>query len=823
MSMFGGLLSNKLQYSLNKKNTKTQPKSLTHKKTTQNNTNEKQIQKPRPKQKRQNVQPKQKQPKMKNEGSKQKQKQKPQNVQTKQQTKKPKKKEIKKLNLTLPTLIKQESIDFKDFDESLEQVLNSTEYKEKELQGLSFDQIINGMKSKGSREEFENIKENFNNSDQLLSLHNNINECNEILLNIETIFTCFDDRLKRLITGMDQLKESNLFQNLEIQNKNNISKKLTTYLDQCSISDDLIRHLNFDQVNVRYIKYVQELESKIVFNSSKQSIPVELSAHTLITKKETKMLLNQLTIIVSKRIYDFFLDLISNFKMQIDELTMNKNKTMLQFLDLVVFLKKYHQNGYQEIKQFYKNSMIKLIYQAIKNEMKLFARSIIGYKNKSFLIGINSDFEYVDLDGDNAKQLKTKITINDYFNERIKNLKDISLESKITPLDPLSNNQKEYFEIIFANLFSKIFGFAEFEYDFIIQFFDDKTFNNLIFKPALKKIEILLERVFPNCYDLTGIILLIKINEKYINDCSGDKYTTIREFLINLNGMLWKAFKKIFELNIQSLKLKIQNIIKQLSLRKKQDDQRRKKRKQIQTNKDHQQFDKSSISTTFITKKYVKIISTLPMIDKREIIKSHLQLLIPEMQKYFKYHSKPFETLKIRTLFLINNYEYILDFLNGEEGANQSLCNEPLIFSKSLQKVYHIYIDQVLKQYFPDLSIFVKKVYDYLFSSKIDQDEHLKRIKLIDPQSIKTILLHFNKSWLKALEKISLEFTNDCQNLLNGKTVLKKTLNTILDYYKKFIKIFKTCDPNNQNNMNLIIKFSLINDEIENICSSFFN
>ncbi|KAJ6244156.1 hypothetical protein M0813_21420 [Anaeramoeba flamelloides] len=181
MSMFGGLLSNKLQYSFHKKNSKAQPKTSTHKKTTQNNTNEKQKQKPRPKQK-QKIKPipkeKQQQQKIKNERSKQKQK--PQNVPPKQQTKKPKMKEIKKLDLTLPTLIDQENIDFKDFDESLEQVLKSTEYKEKELQGLSFDQIINGMKSKGSREEFESIKENFHNSSQLLSLHNNINECNEI-------------------------------------------------------------------------------------------------------------------------------------------------------------------------------------------------------------------------------------------------------------------------------------------------------------------------------------------------------------------------------------------------------------------------------------------------------------------------------------------------------------------------------------------------------------------------------------------------------------------------------------------------------------------
>ncbi|KAJ6244157.1 vacuolar protein sorting-associated protein [Anaeramoeba flamelloides] len=279
----------------------------------------------------------------------------------------------------------------------------------------------------------------------------------------------------------------------------------------------------------------------------------------------------------------------------------------------------------------------------------------------------------------------------------------------------------------------------------------------------------------------------------------------------------------MFGLNIQSLKLKMQNIIKQLSLRKKQDIERRKKGKQIQAKKDHQQFDKSSISTTFITKKYVKIISTLPLIDKREIIKKHLQLLIPEMQKYFKYYSKSFETLKIRTLFLINNYEYILDSLNGEEGEVQSQCNEPQIFSKSLQKVYHLYIEQILKQYFPDLNIFVKKVYDYLFSSEIDQEEHLKRIKLIDLQSIKSILLHFNKSWLKNFKKISLEFTNNFQNSLNAKIILKKTLNIILDYYKKFIRIFKACDPNNQNIRNFIINVSLINDEIVNICSSFFN
>lgn len=138
-----------------------------------------------------------------------------------------------------------------------------------------------------------------------------------------------------------------------------------------------------------------------------------------------------------------------------------------------------------------------------------------------------------------------------------------------------------------------------------------------------------------------------------------------------------------------------------------------------------------------------------------------------------------FEERKEQLIFLINNYDMILNIIMGRTRDNSK---EAETFKARLTSKSGEYAEEILYPYFGEIIQFVKECEYYSEKAMLDE------LKSMEPKAVE-IVNNFSKSWKKSLEELNREVLLSFPNLVTGSSLLQLSLTQLIQYYHRFHKL----------------------------------
>ncbi|XP_042055499.1 vacuolar protein sorting-associated protein 52 A-like isoform X3 [Salvia splendens] len=153
---------------------------------------------------------------------------------------------------------------------------------EEELQDYKTDNVVTMILLKGTssrnytkdvehnlrRIELDSIQDYIKDSDNLISLHDQIHDCNTILLQMEKLLSGFQAEIGSISSDIKVLQERSLDMGLKLKNRKAAESKLSKFVEDIIVPPRMIEIIVDGEVNEEYLKTLEILSRKLQFVGS---------------------------------------------------------------------------------------------------------------------------------------------------------------------------------------------------------------------------------------------------------------------------------------------------------------------------------------------------------------------------------------------------------------------------------------------------------------------------------------------------------------------------------------------------------------------------
>lgn len=162
-----------------------------------------------------------------------------------------------------------------------------------------------------------------------------------------------------------------------------------------------------------------------------------------------------------------------------------------------------------------------------------------------------------------------------------------------------------------------------------------------------------------------------------------------------------------------------------------------------------------------------------------ELVNRLLAELQEEVELFILRMAGIFPQRKEQLIFLINNYDMILNIImeRTRDNSKEAESFKARLSSKSAE-----YVEEILSPHFGEMMQFVKEC-EHLMEK--GQSEELKRYE----SKASVITQHFSTNWKKSLEELNREVLLSFPNLVTGSSLLQLALTQLVQYYHRFHKL----------------------------------
>lgn len=162
-----------------------------------------------------------------------------------------------------------------------------------------------------------------------------------------------------------------------------------------------------------------------------------------------------------------------------------------------------------------------------------------------------------------------------------------------------------------------------------------------------------------------------------------------------------------------------------------------------------------------------------------ELVNRLLAELQEEVELFILRMAGIFPQRKEQLIFLINNYDMILNIImeRTRDNSKEAESFKARLSSKSAE-----YVEEILSPHFGEMMQFVKEC-EHLMEK--GQAEELKRYE----SKALVITQHFSANWKKSLEELNREVLLSFPNLVTGSSLLQLALTQLVQYYHRFHKL----------------------------------
>ncbi|KAK4404616.1 Vacuolar protein sorting-associated protein 52 A [Sesamum angolense] len=637
--------------------------------------------------------------------------------------------------------------------------------------------------------ELDSIEDYIKESDNLVSLHDQIHDCDTILTQMEKLLSGFQAEIGSISSDIKVLQEKSMDMGLKLKNRKAAESKLAKFVEDIIIPPRMIDIIVDGEVNEEYMSTLEILSKKLKY------VETDTMVKTSKALNDVQPELEKLRQKAVSKVFDFIVQKLNALRKPKTNVQILQQSVLLKYKYVILFLKEHGKEVYLEIRAAYIDTMNKKVAMWLlnacvacyPNSMRIdfevqehsedlltdsakpydarFLVKIRAYiqaleklqldiATSSDLIGIDTRSTSLFLRG--REPLKNRSSVF-ALGERINILKEID-ESALIPHIAEANSKKYPYEVLFRSLHKLLMDTAASEYLFCDEFFGEQSMFYDIFAGPFSVVDEHLNTILPNCFDAIGLMLMIRIIYQHQLIMSRRRIPCLDSYLDKVNISLWPRFKMVFDMHLNSLR-----------------------------NANVRTLWEDDVHPHYVMRRYAEFTASLIQLNvdygdgQLELNMERLRMAIDDLLvKLAKLFQKP----KLQTEA-------------GSEGGKIQMYFEELLKSNTA-----IYVEELLAEHFSDLIKFVK--------TRASEDPSSSSERPITVTEVEPIVKDFASRWKAAIELMHNDVITSFSNFLCGMEILRAALTQLLLYYTRLSDCMKRIAGGSALNKDLVSISSII-------------
>ncbi|AQL06054.1 hypothetical protein Zm00014a_037597 [Zea mays] len=659
--------------------------------------------------------------------------------------------------------------------------------------GIKLREYTKGVENNIRQIELDSIQDYIKESENLVSLHDQICDCDNILLQMETVLTGFQTEIGSISSEIKVLQEKSMDMGLKLKNRkvwftayivyifihsylydsyvgslleNKLQaaeSKLSKFVEDIIVPPRMIDIIVDGEVNDEYMKTLETLSKKIKFIDAD---PMVKSSKAL---KDVQPEVERLRQKAVSKIFEFVIQKFYALRKPKTNIQILQQSVLLKYKYTINFLKEHAKEIYAEVRTAYIDTMNKVLSAHFRAYIQALEKLQMDIATSTDLLGVETrSTGFIFSIG--KEPLKTRPSVF-ALGERINILKEID-QPALIPHIAEAKSQKYSYEVLFRSLQKLLIDTATSEYLFTDDFFGEESIFHDIFAGPIQVVDEHFNTVLLNCYDAIGIMLMIRIIHQHQLIMFKRRIPCLDSYLDKVNMSLWPRFKMVFDLHLNSLR-----------------------------NANIKTLWEDDVHPHYVTRRYAEFTASLVHLNvehgdgQLDLNLERLRMAIEDLLvKLAKMFSKP----KLQTVFLINNYDLTISILKeaGTEGGKAQQH-----FEEVLKSNIAIYVEELLLEQFSSLIRFVKSR---------PADETAANSEKASIAEVEPLVKDFASRYKAAIELMHYDVITSFSNFLCGMEILRATLAQLLLYYTRLSECVKRINGGSALNKDLVSISSIL-------------
>ncbi|XP_031100638.1 vacuolar protein sorting-associated protein 52 A-like [Ipomoea triloba] len=639
--------------------------------------------------------------------------------------------------------------------------------------GMKLREYTKGVENNLRQVELDSIQDYIKESDNLVSLHDQIRGCDIILSQMEALLSGFQTEIGSISSDIKILQEKSMDMGLKLKNRKVAESKLSKFVEDIIVPPRMIDIIVDGEVNEEYMRTLEILSKKLKFA---EGDPIVKSSKAL---KDVQPELEKLRQKAVSKVFDFMVQKLYALRKPKTNIQILQQSVLLKYKFIISFLKEHGKEVYLEVRAAYIDTMNKVLSAQFRAYIQALEKLQLDIATSSDLIGVEARSSSLFSRG--KEPLKNRSAVF-ALGERINILKEIE-EPPLIPHISEASSKKYPYEVLFRSLHKLLLDTASSEYLFCDVFSGEESMFYDIFAGPFAVIDEHFNSVLPNSFDAIGLMLMIRIIHQHQLLMSRRGIPCLDSFLDKVNIALWPRFKMVFDLQLNSLR-----------------------------NANIRTLWEDDVHPHYVMRRYAEFTASLIHLNveygdgQLELNMERLRMAVDDLLVKL---AKKFKKQKQQTVFLINNYDMTITVLKeaGPDGGKVQQHFEDLLKNNTA-----IFVEELLLEHFSDLIKFVK--------TRGSEDPSCGSEGPITAAEVEPIVKDFAGRWKGAIELMHNDVITSFSNFLCGMDILRAALTQLLLYYTRLSDSIKRISGGNALNKDLV-SISSIMYEIRKFSRTF--
>lgn len=435
------------------------------------------------------------------------------------------------------------------------------------------DVVRNVMKSEGSEDlkakakevtaklravELESIQDYVAESENLSSLHAQIEGCDLVLGSMEKLLSGFKDDLGKIGGEIKSLQEQSVEMSVKLSNRKLANALLGDFAHQITLPSDLIRAVCEDEVDEAYLKHLVRLDKRLRFLKTDPNAAASAAARDVAPE------LARLRAKAALKARDFLMQKLYSLRRPKTNVQIIQQNVLLKYKYLVAFLRAHAPEILVEIRACYVETMSGLLKQALQGHV----RSLAELQRSAPRELLVPDDSHTAAAATKRNAATTTETSSSPFalGARADVLDALETSPPLVAHQAQSSGRKLPHEKLFRSSHKLLMDMATFEFLFCEEFFgkdgDAATAFSDIFGPAAAVMNeqmlaggsssVAHDLLRGGNHDVVGLVLMLRVNAEHQSIMRRRGVPCLDRHLHGVELSLWPKCKAAFDAHLTS-------------------------------------------------------------------------------------------------------------------------------------------------------------------------------------------------------------------------------------------------------------------------------
>jgi hypothetical protein len=320
--------------------------------------------------------------------------------------------------------------------------------------GDKLREYAKGVENNLRKVELDSIEDYIKESDNLVSLHDQIRDCDSILSQMETLLSGFQEEIGSISSDIKILQEKSMDMGLRLKNRRVAESKLAKFVEDIIVPPKMIDVIVDGEVNEEYMKTLEILSKKLKFVEADQAVK---SSKAL---KDVEPELEKLRQKAISKVYDFIVQKLIALRKPKTNIQILQQSVLLKYKYIISFLKEHGKEVFMDVRAAYIDTMNKVLSAHFRAYIQALEKLQLDIATAYDLIGVET--RTTGLFSRAREPLKNRSAVF-ALGDRIKIIKDIDQPALIPHIAEASSLKYPY-EVLFRSLHKLLMDTATSEF-----------------------------------------------------------------------------------------------------------------------------------------------------------------------------------------------------------------------------------------------------------------------------------------------------------------------------------------------------------------------